>query len=117
MDTAFDTEALRHGIEDRDADTLRALYAPEAEMTVVDRDNPPSKPRVLRGSDAIGAFLDETCGRDMTHRLERVVSSGPTAAFTQGCEYPDGTKVLCLAMLDIRDGLIVRQTAIQAWDQ
>jgi len=115
--TTFDTEALRRGMEERDAAALRALYAPDAEMTVVDKTAPPSRPRVLRGRTAIGEYLDETCGRDMTHRLERVVVSGDTAAFTQACAYPDGTQVLCLAMLDLRDGLIVRQTALQAWDE
>jgi hypothetical protein len=40
--TTFDTEALRRGIEERDSATLRALYAPDAEMTVVDRNAPPS---------------------------------------------------------------------------
>lgn len=114
--TAFDTEALRRGIEERDATTLRALYTQDAEMTVVDRNAPPSRPRVLHGRTAIGEYLDETCGRDMTHRLERVVVSGDTAAFTQACRYPDGTRVLCLAMLDLRDGLIVQQTAVQEWD-
>jgi len=114
--TTFDTEALRRGIEERDAATLRALYAPDAEMTVVDRNAPPSQPRMLRGRTAIGEYLDDTCGRDMTHRLERVVVAGDTAAFTQACRYPDGTRVLCLAMLDLRDGLIVSQTAVQEWD-
>jgi ketosteroid isomerase-like protein len=114
--TAFDTEALRRGIEERDAATLRGLYAPDAEMTVVDRNAPPSHPRVLSGRTAIGEYLDDTCGRDMTHRLERVVVSGDTAAFTQACRYPDGTRVLCVAMLDLRDGLIVQQTAVQEWD-
>ena len=88
--TAFDTEALRRGIEERDAGTLRGLYAPDAEMTVVDKNATPSRPQVLRGRTAIGDYLDETCGRDMTHRLERVVVSGDTAAFTQACAYPDG---------------------------
>ena len=58
--TAFDTEALRRGIEERDAATLRGLYAPDAEMTVVDRNAPPSQPRLLRGRTAIGEYLDET---------------------------------------------------------
>ncbi len=115
--TTFDTEALRLGIEERDASTLRALYAPDAELTIVDHAAPPSRPRVLRGRTAIGEYLDDTCGRNMNHRLERVVVSGDTAAFTQACRYPDGNRVLCLAMLDLRDGLIVRQTAIQAWDE
>jgi ketosteroid isomerase-like protein len=115
--TAFDTEALRRGIEERDSDSLRALYAPDAVMTLVDRNTPPSSPRVVHGRTAIGEFLDDLCGRDMTHRLERVVVAGDTAAYTQACSYPDGTRVLCLAMLDLRDGLIVRQTAVQEWDE
>jgi len=114
---AFDTTALRRGIEERDVDTLRALYAPDAEMTVVDRTAPPSNPRVLRGRTAIGEYLNDICGRDMTHRLERVVAAGDTAAFTQACQYPNGARVLCLAMLDLRAGLIVRQTAVQEWDE
>jgi len=115
--TTFDTEALRRGIEERDAGTLAALYTPDAQLTIVDRTAPPSRPRVLRGRTAISEYLDDTCGRDMTHRLERVVVSGDTAAFTQACQCPDGTRVLCLAMLDLRGGLIAAQTAVQAWDE
>jgi ketosteroid isomerase-like protein len=115
--TTFDTGALRRGIEERDAAAMRALYAPDAELTVVDRTTPPSRPRVLRGRSAIGEYLDDVCGRDMAHRLERVVVEGDTGAFTQACRYPDGTRVLCMAMLDLRDGLILRQTAVQAWDE
>jgi hypothetical protein len=44
-----------------------------------------------------------------------VVVSGETAAFTQACRYSAGTRVLCLAMLDLRDVLIVRQTTEQEW--
>ena len=51
--TTFDTEALRRGIEERNASTMRALYAPDAEMTVVDRNTPPSHPRVLRGRTVV----------------------------------------------------------------
>ena len=37
-------------------------------------------------------------------------------AFAQACAYPDGTKVFCVAMLELQGGKIVRQTAVQAWD-
>lgn len=52
----------------------------------------------------------------MTHHIESTVANGQALAFTQACAYPDGTKVFCAAMLDLKDGKIVRQTAIQAWD-
>ena len=114
--TTFDTEALRRGIEERDASTMRALYAPDAEMTVVDRNTPPSHPRVLHGRTAIGEYLDDVCGRDMTHKLEAGVAVGNRLAFTQSCAYPDGTKVLCSAMIDLKGGKIARQVVVQAWD-
>ncbi len=112
----FDIESLRRGIEHRDADTLLALYAPDAEYQVVDRDNPPSKPVSLRGRAAIGEYLRDVCGRDMTHRLTHIVADTERAAFLQSCTYPDETKVLCAAVLELRDGQIVRQTGVQAWD-
>ena len=55
-------------------------------------------------------------GREITHKVERAVNDGPGAAYVLGCEYPDGTRVRCIAVLDVRDGLIVRQDGVQAWD-
>jgi ketosteroid isomerase-like protein len=115
--TLFEAEALRRGIEERDAQALLALYTEDAEVHVVDRTSPPSSPRVLRGREAIGAFLDDICARDMTHALERFVVQGDTAAYLESCRYPDGTRVLCTAMLDLTDGRITRQVGVQAWDE
>jgi hypothetical protein len=114
--TNFDVEALRRGIEERDADALLGLYAEGAELRIVDSDNPPSNPRVLRGREEIGEYLHDLCGRDMTHSLERVVAANGGAAFIQACRYPDGTRVQCVAVLDLENGRIVRQSGVQAWD-
>ncbi|MEZ0068299.1 ketosteroid isomerase-like protein [Streptacidiphilus sp. MAP12-20] len=116
---AFDTEALRRGIEERDAATLRALYADDAELTLVDRRDQPSHPLTFIGGDAIAAYQAEISSRDMEHRLERVVvdATGEHAAFLEACRYPDGTRVVCAAVLDLRDGRVVRQSGVQAWDE
>lgn len=37
-------------------------------------------------------------------------------AFTQACTYPDRAKVFCASVLELEDGKIVRQIAVQAWD-
>jgi len=113
----FDAEALRRGIEERDAQTLAALYADDAELHVVDRHDQPSHPRVIRGRRAIGEYYADVCGRDMTHRVERLVADRDGVAFIQACQYPGGSRVLCVAVLDLRDGLIVRQSGVQAWDE
>ncbi len=113
----FDAEALRRGIEERDADTLMGLYAEDAELHVVDRNDQPSHPKIVRGRAAIGEYFADVCGRDMTHKLERLVVTGENAAFIQNCSYPSGASVRCVAVLDLKDGLITRQSGAQAWDE
>jgi|SRR5215472_3072791 len=111
---SFDT--LKAAIEGRDAAELMSLYSDDAVMRIIDRDNPPSRPRMLEGRAAIGTFYDDVCSRAMTHRVEAGVSDGRRLAFTQACAYPDGTRVFCSAMIEIADGKIARQTNLQAWD-
>jgi ketosteroid isomerase-like protein len=110
------TAELTRAIEGRDAKTLAAFYADDALLRIIDHDNPPSKPWEIKGKQAIASYFDDVCSRAMSHHIESSVTNGQTLAFTQACTYPDGTKVWCAAMLDIKDGKIVRQTAIQAWD-
>ena len=114
---AFDAETLRHAIEERDADTLLGLFAPDAELYVMDRNDQPSHPRIVRGREAIGAYYADVCGRDMTHKLERLVVTGDHAAFIQDCGYPSGARVRCVAVLDLKDGLITRLSGVQVWDE
>jgi hypothetical protein len=53
----------------------------------------------------------------MTHTIERLVVSDDNAAYVQACRYPGGARVLCVAVLDLKDGLITRQYGVQAWDE
>lgn len=112
----LDFETLRRAREQRDADLLLSLYADDAEVRVVDRSTPPSSPRVLRGEEAV-EFWRDVCGREMTHRIEDEVIGEGRVAFNEACEYPDGTKVLAAETLEVRDGKIVRETIVQAWDE
>ncbi|MQS13979.1 nuclear transport factor 2 family protein [Streptomyces kaniharaensis] len=114
---AFDTRALREGIERSDAESLLALYADDAELRMVDRKTQPSHPLVMHGREEIGAMLNDLYGREMTHKLEQVVVQGDHVAFMESCRYPDGVRVLVTSMADLRDGRIVDQTSIQAWDE
>ncbi len=116
--TGFELDALRQGIEGRDAEAMLSLYADDAELVEVDRTNPPKSPRVFQGKDAIGAHLRDVCGRDMTHHLERPVVAGDRIAYTEACRYADGTGVLCMTTADLdSDGKIARQVAVTAWDE
>ncbi|MGW7205747.1 nuclear transport factor 2 family protein [Streptomyces sp. NPDC054837] len=117
MGTAFNTETLRRSIEGNTAANLLSLYADDAQLRVVDRNTQPSSPRVLHGRDEIGELLEDVYSRDMTHKLERCVMDGDTAAFSESCRYSDGVRVLSESMITLRDGKIAEQIMIQAWDE
>lgn len=107
---------LRKAVETRDAKSLKALYAANAVLTIIDSDNPPSKPRTITGAGDIGSFLDDIYGRDMKHTLDSGIIDGKNFAFIEGCLYPDGTRVIAATMAELGPNGIVRQTTVQAWD-
>jgi hypothetical protein len=115
--TGFDLETFKRAIEERDASTQLAMYAEDAEVTLADRITPPGSPRVLHGKAEIQAWLEDVCGRDMTHRVGHTVRDDTGAAFTEACLYPDGINVLCATVLEVKHGLIARQVGVQAWDE
>ena len=115
--SAFDFAEFKRALEERDAAAQAGAYADDAELTLVDRINTPGSPRVLRGREEIRTWIEDICERDMTHRVEMTVSGADGAAFTEACRYPDGTNVLCVAVMELRDGRIHRMVGIQAWDE
>jgi ketosteroid isomerase-like protein len=113
---AVDIGALRTAIEARDADGVAAWYAPDATLTILDRDHPPAAPVVHRGLDAIRAYYQDICGRNVNHEVRDAIATPEGFAFTQHCSYPDGTAVLCATVARTQDGKIRSQTAVQVWD-
>ena len=114
---SLDFEAMRHAIEERDAETLVGFYAEDAELHTVNRNSTPSSPQVLQGREQISEHLRDVCAREMTHRVEDAVVGEDRIAFNEACEYPDGTRVLGAENLQVRDGKIVRQVSVEAWDE
>lgn len=109
--------AIKTAIEGRDGPMLASFYADNAVTRIIDRNNPPSKPREIKGRGAISTFWDDICSRAMTHKVDVTLADGDRMAFTQACTYPDGAKVYCMAVLKLDKGLIVDQTVVQAWDE
>ena len=115
--SAFDFESMRQTIENLDADQLVGLYADDAEMLTVNRYTTPSSPKVLKGKEEIAEHLRDVCGRAMSHHVENEVVGEDRVAFNEACEYPDGTRVLAAMTLDIRNGKVMRQVNVEAWDE
>jgi nuclear transport factor 2 (NTF2) superfamily protein len=114
---SLDLEALRRAAEGKDPEAMLSLYADDAEYVRVDRNNTPSSPMALRGKEEVGEYLRDVFSREMTHRIENEVVGEDRAAFNWACEYPDGTKVLAAETVELREGMIVRQVSVQAWDE
>jgi len=115
-DRQIGIDDLRAAIESRNAAGLIALYADDAVMRIIARDNPPSRPRELKGRPAIIAYFDDVCSRAMTHNVECGLADGNRLAFTQACAYPNGARVFFAAVAELAEGKISRQTVVQAWD-
>jgi ketosteroid isomerase-like protein len=113
----LDFEVLRRAQEQRDLDAMLDLYADDAEMRIVNRNTPPSSPYVVRGKEAIAEYLRDVFGRDMSHSIENEVVGEERVAFNVACEYPDGTRVFASENLEVRDGKVVRQVEVVAWDE
>jgi len=113
----LDFEALRRAEEQHDLDAMLDLYADDAEIRIVNRNTPPSSPYVLRGKEEIAEYLKDVFSRDMKHRIVNEVVGESRLAFNVDCEYPDGLRVLAAETVDVRDGKIVRQIEVVAWDE
>ncbi len=115
--TNFDLTRYTRAVEERDASTQLSMYAPDAIVTIVDKQSQPGSPRVLGTREDIKEWLEDTNGRDMTHRVKHTVRDEHGAAFTEACRYPDGTNVVCATVIALDDGRISDQTVVQAWDE
>lgn len=112
----FDVGALRRAIHDHDAEAVAGFYDDAAEVVLVDKMTPPSSPRHLHGRQEIADHWRDVFSRDMTHDLQSEVVGTDRAAYSLACRYADGTRVLCMTTLELRDGKVVHETGIQAWD-
>jgi hypothetical protein len=115
--TEFDLQRFTRAVEERDAATQLSMYGPNANVTIIDRITQPGSPRVLRSRDEIKAWLEDTYGRDMTHKVQHAVKDDHGAAFTLACRYPDGTNVACSTVFTTEGGRISEQSVVQAWDE
>jgi ketosteroid isomerase-like protein len=114
--TSIDVHALRQAVQARDSEALAGLYADDATLEIVDAGNPPSAPLRLSGAPEIGARLRDIYTRDMTHEVD-VIAAGPDAlGYTVSCSYPDGGRVRCSSLAELRDGRIAREVLVQVWD-
>ena len=114
--TAFDVDEFNRAYEEWDVDGLLALYADDVELVQIDRDNPPSAPRVRHGKDVFKGMFEHCAAAGVTASVERTVADGDHAAATVTCEFPGGRKVVANSILEVRNGRIVCEHDVLSGD-
>ena len=114
--TAFDIEVFQRAYEAWDIETLLGLYADGVEVIQVDRDNPPSAPKVRHGKDVMKGMFEHCAAAGVQATVENTLAVEGRAAATITCEFPGGRKVLANGIFDIEDGRIVREHDVLSGD-
>ena len=114
--TSFDLEAFRRGYEEWDIDALLALYADDVELIQLDRDNPPSAPRVRHGREMFKGMFEHCAGAGVKATVENAVAGEHRAAATVTCEFPGGRKVVANGIFELEAGRIVRERQVLSGD-
>jgi ketosteroid isomerase-like protein len=114
--TLFDLEMFRRGYEEWDIDALLALYADEVELIQIDRDNPPSAPRVRHGKEMFKGMFEHCAAAGVKATVENAVAGAHRAAATVTCEFPGGRKVVANGIFELDDGRVVRERQVLSGD-
>ena len=115
--TAFDLHAFSRALEQHDVDYQLAHYSPDADIRIVDPDNPPAAPRTLKGKPAIHAWMVDSITHDLDLHVTHLVDGGDRVAFTEQSHYQDGTQALTTSTAELEHGLITTQYTILVWEQ
>lgn len=104
--SGFDLLDFAQAAEEGETDDQASRYAPQAEMLIIDPDNPPSAPQVLHGRPAIHAWLRHTAPHRLGLRVTDLVDGGDRVAFTERWHHQDGTTAVATSTAEIEDALI-----------
>ena len=115
--TKFDVGEFARAYAQWDIDALLDLYADDLELVQIDRDNPPSAPRVRHGKDVLRGMLEHCAAAGVKATVENAVADGQRAAATITCEFPGGRKVLANGIFEIEEGRIVREHDVVSGDR
>ena len=114
--TTFDIDAFKRAYEHWDIETLLGLYNDDVEVIQIDRDNPPSSPRRRRGKEIIAGMFEHCAAAGVRASVENGVAGADRAAATVTCEFADGRKVTANSILELEDGLVVRELEVVSGD-
>ena len=112
----FDLDGLRTALHAWDIDALMSYYAEDVEFQQIDHTTPPSAPQIVHGRDALERMFRREAASGIRTRIVDAIEGDGRLALAVRCETPSGGRVYDHTFIDLRDGLVVRQSAVAAWD-
>jgi ketosteroid isomerase-like protein len=114
--TEFDLHTFKRGYEEWDIDALLELYADDVELVQIDRENPPSSPRIRQGKDMFKGMFEHCAAAGVRASVENPVPGADRVAATVTCEFPGGRKVVANGIFELEGGRIVRELQVLSGD-
>jgi hypothetical protein len=115
--SAFDFAAFKRAFERKDFDDWVSFYADDAEWIEYRHSSPPRSPSRMVGKPRIAEFLHEICGADLYLTIADEVIGEVRIAFSVDFALPGGRHVFEHVIAQVRDGQIIRQVDVEAWDE
>jgi hypothetical protein len=105
----FDLAGLRRAIESNDSGYLLALYADNAEVHVIDSDDP-SRSRILQGKRAIASWIQDLCSQEIDRRVVNSIAGESRVALAEEIHASDGRNIWYTYTAEVSRGQITRET-------
>jgi hypothetical protein len=112
----FDYAAFKKASESQDVETWLLFFDEKAEWVEYRRNAPPASPNRMCGKSEIGACLGRVKSSNVRFELSDGVLGRTRAAFCVTCTLSSGRKVIEQVIVHLKDGKIVRQVDVEAWD-
>jgi ketosteroid isomerase-like protein len=114
--TKFNVSEFARAYAEWDIDALLDLYADDVALIQLDRDHPPSAPRVRHGKEMFKGMFEHCAAAGVKATVENALTRDDRAAATVTCEFPGGRKVVANGIFELRDGRIVRERQVLSGD-
>ena len=105
----FDIEGLRRAIELGDCRYQLALYADNAEVSIIDPDDPDCRARVLHGKSEIANWINDVRDETSLRQVSNVEVGVHRFAVTEECRRIDGSSVGYARTAEVHGGQITRE--------
>jgi len=114
--SGFDYEAFKRAFESQDIDAWLTFFDKNAEWIEYRHNAPPASPNRMCGKTEIGAFLGRVKGSNVRLELSDEVLGPTRAAFCVTCTLASGRRIIENVIVHLKDGKILRQVDVEAWD-